>query len=45
MTGARGKVALVTGGSRLRAEKAGRRGIRTPEGVAKAVLHFARGEL
>jgi pteridine reductase len=27
---------------RLRAEKAGRRGIRTPEGVARAVLHFAR---
>ena len=26
----------------LRAEKAGRRGIRTPEGVAKAVLRFAR---
>ena len=30
---------------RLRASMAGRRGIRTPEGVAKAVLHFARGEL
>jgi hypothetical protein len=28
-----------------RAEKAERRGIRTPEGVAKAVLHFARAEL
>ena len=27
---------------RLRAEKAGRRGIRTPEGVARAVLRFAR---
>ncbi len=27
---------------RLRAEKAARRGIRTPEGVTKAVLHFAR---
>jgi len=27
---------------RLRAEKAGRRGLRTPEGVARAVLHFAR---
>ncbi|OYV74621.1 MAG: hypothetical protein B7Z74_01960 [Deltaproteobacteria bacterium 21-66-5] len=27
---------------RLRAAKAGRRGIRTPEGVAKAVLRFAR---
>jgi pteridine reductase len=27
---------------RLRASMAGRRGIRTPEGVAKAVLHFAR---
>ena len=26
----------------LRAEKAGRRGIRTPEGVARAVLRFAR---
>jgi pteridine reductase len=28
---------------RLRAEKSARRGIRTPEGVARAVLHFARG--
>jgi pteridine reductase len=27
---------------RLRAQKAGRSGIRTPEGVARAVLHFAR---
>ncbi len=27
---------------RLRASMAGRRGIRTPEGVARAVLHFAR---
>jgi len=27
---------------RLRAEKAARRGLRTPEGVARAVLHFVR---
>ena len=30
---------------RLLASMAGRRGIRTVEGVARAVLHFARGEL
>ena len=52
MTGAGGMVAPVTGGSRrigaaIRRDpaKAERRGIRTPEGVAKAVLHFAHGEL